>query len=170
MNGATRSGSYGPREATSGSPLASRGATTHASSAVGMAAEGQTISTRSIRGEKLEVIERVRERDVAELARRGFCAQKLRLCLVRRSEIRTGVNSDDARHILEEVEAVADTVLLVVNGRLAAAGDHHGIRAALDDRPYHVRVIANAPDGRQPDAPRGRRLGAVVADAAAVVC
>jgi ABC-2 type transport system ATP-binding protein len=48
-------------------------------------------------------------------------------------------------HILEEVEAVADTVLLVVNGKLAAAGDHHAIRAALDDRPYHVRVLASAP-------------------------
>ena len=48
-------------------------------------------------------------------------------------------------HILEEVEAVADTVLLVVNGKLAAAGDHHAIRAALDDRPYHVRVIATRP-------------------------
>src|SRR5262249_56629067 len=48
-------------------------------------------------------------------------------------------------HILEEVEAVADTVLLVVNGKLAAAGDHHAIRAALDDRPYHVRGIAPTP-------------------------
>jgi ABC-2 type transport system ATP-binding protein len=48
-------------------------------------------------------------------------------------------------HILEEVEAVADTVLLVVTGKLAAAGDHHAIRAALDDRPYHVRVLASAP-------------------------
>ena len=48
-------------------------------------------------------------------------------------------------HILEEVEAVATTVLLVVNGKLAAAGDHHAIRAALDDRPYHVRVMTNAP-------------------------
>ena len=48
-------------------------------------------------------------------------------------------------HILEEVEALADTVLLVVNGKLAAAGDQHAIRAALDDRPYHVRVICSAP-------------------------
>jgi ABC-2 type transport system ATP-binding protein len=48
-------------------------------------------------------------------------------------------------HILEEIEAVADTVLLVVSGKLAAAGDHHAIRAALDDRPYHVRVTTDAP-------------------------
>jgi ABC-2 type transport system ATP-binding protein len=48
-------------------------------------------------------------------------------------------------HILEEVEALASTVLLVVNGKLAAEGDHHAIRAAIDERPYHVRVIASAP-------------------------
>jgi ABC-2 type transport system ATP-binding protein len=48
-------------------------------------------------------------------------------------------------HILEEVEALAATVLLVVNGKLAAEGDHHAIRAALDERPYHVRVVSSAP-------------------------
>ena len=48
-------------------------------------------------------------------------------------------------HILEEVESLADTVLLVVNGKLAAEGDHHAIRAALDQRPYHVRVVSSAP-------------------------
>jgi ABC-2 type transport system ATP-binding protein len=48
-------------------------------------------------------------------------------------------------HILEEVEQLADTVLLIVNGKLAASGDFHAIRAALDDRPYHVRVLADSP-------------------------
>jgi ABC-2 type transport system ATP-binding protein len=48
-------------------------------------------------------------------------------------------------HILEEVEHVADTVLLVVNGKLAASGGFRAIRAALDQRPYHVRVIADSP-------------------------
>ncbi len=48
-------------------------------------------------------------------------------------------------HILEEVEALAGTVLLVVNGKLAAEGDHHAIRAALDERPYQVRVLSSAP-------------------------
>ena len=48
-------------------------------------------------------------------------------------------------HILEEVESLASTVLLVVNGKLAAEGDHHAIRAALDERPYHVRVVCDAP-------------------------
>ncbi len=48
-------------------------------------------------------------------------------------------------HILEEVELLADTVLLMVNGKLAAEGDHHAIRAALDKRPYHVRVACDRP-------------------------
>ena len=48
-------------------------------------------------------------------------------------------------HILEEVEQLADTVLLIVNGKLAASGGFRAIRAALDERPYHVRVICDAP-------------------------
>jgi ABC-2 type transport system ATP-binding protein len=48
-------------------------------------------------------------------------------------------------HILEEVETLAGRVLLVVNGKLAAEGDHHAIRAALDERPYHVQVVCSAP-------------------------
>ena len=48
-------------------------------------------------------------------------------------------------HILQEVEELAATVLLIVNGKLAASGGFRAIRAALDQRPYHVRVIADAP-------------------------
>jgi len=48
-------------------------------------------------------------------------------------------------HILEEVEQVADTVLLIVNGKLAASGGFRAIRAALNQRPYHVRVMCDAP-------------------------
>jgi len=48
-------------------------------------------------------------------------------------------------HILEEVEQVADTVLLIVNGKLAASGGFRAIRAALDERPYHVRVMCDSP-------------------------
>ena len=48
-------------------------------------------------------------------------------------------------HILEEVERIAETVLLIVNGKLAASGDFHAIRAALDERPYHVRVTCDSP-------------------------
>ena len=48
-------------------------------------------------------------------------------------------------HILEEVEQLADTVLLVVNGKLAASGGFRAIRAALNQRPYHVRIVSDAP-------------------------
>lgn len=48
-------------------------------------------------------------------------------------------------HILEEVEQLAETVLLIINGKLAAAGGFRAIRAALDKRPYHVRVISDSP-------------------------
>jgi ABC-2 type transport system ATP-binding protein len=48
-------------------------------------------------------------------------------------------------HILEEIEQVADTVLLIVNGKLAASGGFRAIRAALNERPYHVRVISTDP-------------------------
>jgi ABC-2 type transport system ATP-binding protein len=48
-------------------------------------------------------------------------------------------------HILEEVEHLADTVLLIVNGKLAASGGFRAIRAALNERPYHVRVLCDAP-------------------------
>jgi ABC-2 type transport system ATP-binding protein len=48
-------------------------------------------------------------------------------------------------HILEEVEELAETVLLIVNGKLAASGGFRAIRAALNQRPYHVRVMCSSP-------------------------
>jgi len=48
-------------------------------------------------------------------------------------------------HILEEVEQLAETVLLIVNGKLAASGGFRAIRAALNQRPYHVRVLCDSP-------------------------
>jgi ABC-2 type transport system ATP-binding protein len=61
-------------------------------------------------------------------------------------------------HILEEVELLAGRVLLMVNGKLAAEGDHRAIRAALDNRPYHVRILGDAP----------RRLAAALVELDAV--
>ncbi len=48
-------------------------------------------------------------------------------------------------HILEEVEALADNILLMVSGKLAASGDFRAIRAKLDERPYRVRVDTDDP-------------------------
>ena len=46
-------------------------------------------------------------------------------------------------HILEEVELLAQRILLVVSGKLAAAGDFRAIREKLDERPFKVRVGAS---------------------------
>ena len=48
-------------------------------------------------------------------------------------------------HILEEVETLADNILLMISGKLAAAGDYRAIRAELDERPYTVRVACGRP-------------------------
>ena len=55
-------------------------------------------------------------------------------------------------HVLHEVESMADRVIVVVRGRLAAAGGHRAIRDAMDDVPRQVLV-------RSDD---GRRLGAAL--------
>jgi ABC-2 type transport system ATP-binding protein len=48
-------------------------------------------------------------------------------------------------HILEEVETLADSILLMISGKLAAAGDYRAIRAKLDERPYTVSVGCSEP-------------------------
>ena len=48
-------------------------------------------------------------------------------------------------HILEEVETLAGRVLLMLGGKLAAAGDYRAIRAKLDERAYQVRVAVDRP-------------------------
>ncbi len=45
-------------------------------------------------------------------------------------------------HILEEVERFGSRVIVIAEGRLAAEGDFHAIRALMDDRPHQVRVRA----------------------------
>ena len=48
-------------------------------------------------------------------------------------------------HILEEVEMLADSIALMVSGRLAAVGDIRAIREKLDERAYHVRIVTDSP-------------------------
>ena len=43
-------------------------------------------------------------------------------------------------HVLNEVERMAERVIVLMHGRLAAAGGRHAIRDAMDDRPRHVLV------------------------------
>ena len=50
-------------------------------------------------------------------------------------------------HVLNEVERLAERVIVLVHGRLAAAGGHRAIRDAMDDTPRHVLVRSD--DGRR---------------------
>ena len=50
-------------------------------------------------------------------------------------------------HILEEVELLADRIVLMVSGKLAAAGDIRAIREKLDERAYKVRIVTDDPRG-----------------------
>jgi ABC-2 type transport system ATP-binding protein len=55
-------------------------------------------------------------------------------------------------HILEEVEQLADTIQVIVSGRLAASGDFRAIRRLMTSRP-HVFLVRTSDD---------RRLGAAL--------
>ena len=48
-------------------------------------------------------------------------------------------------HILEEVELLADRIVLMVSGKLAATGDIRAIREKLDEQAYHVRIVTDSP-------------------------
>ena len=83
---------------------------------------------------------------------------------VRLTELFRGLGAEGrtvlvSSHVLSEVERLADRVLVLIHGRLAAAGNHRAIRDAMDDRPRHVLIRADEP----------RRLGAALLDLDAVV-
>jgi len=46
-------------------------------------------------------------------------------------------------HVLDEVERVADRILVIVNGKLAAAGDFRAIRDKIDEHARGVRIRSN---------------------------
>ncbi len=48
-------------------------------------------------------------------------------------------------HVLEEVERLGSQVLVMSQGRLAAAGDFRELRALMDDRPLRIRVRTDRP-------------------------
>ncbi len=47
-------------------------------------------------------------------------------------------------HILED-KTFASSILLIVSGKLAAAGDFRAIREKLDEQAYWVRVVTDSP-------------------------
>lgn len=48
-------------------------------------------------------------------------------------------------HVLDEVERFADRILVIVNGKLAAAGDFRTIRARIDEQANRVRLRVSDP-------------------------
>ncbi len=66
--------------------------------------------------------------------------QRLRMMDMLQSMAAGGVTILFSSHILEEVERLAPSVLVIVAGRLAAAGDFHEIRQLMTDRPHSLML------------------------------
>jgi ABC-2 type transport system ATP-binding protein len=57
-------------------------------------------------------------------------------------------------HVLAEVERVAGSILVIINGKLAAAGDHRVIRDRMDEHDHTIRIRTD----------RARTLAALLID------
>ena len=66
--------------------------------------------------------------------------QRLRMMDMLRRMANDGATIVFSSHILEEVERLAENVLVIVAGRLAASGDFHEIRRLMTDRPHALRL------------------------------
>ena len=73
--------------------------------------------------------------------------QRLHMIALLRSMAAAGRAILFSSHILEEVERLADGVLVIHAGRLAAAGDFREIRRLMTDRP-HTFVVRSSDDRR----------------------
>jgi ABC-2 type transport system ATP-binding protein len=73
--------------------------------------------------------------------------QRLHMMDLLRTMARAGRTILFSSHILEEVERLADGILVIHAGRLAAAGDYREIRRLMTDRP-HTFVVRSSDDRR----------------------
>lgn len=73
--------------------------------------------------------------------------QRLQMMAMLRRMAADGKTIVFSSHILEEVERLADNVLVIVAGRLAASGDFRAIRRLMTDRPH--TFIVRSSDNRQ---------------------
>jgi len=91
--------------------------------------------------------------------------QRLHMMALLRSMAAEGRTILFSSHILEEVERLADSVLVVYAGRLAAAGDFRSIRRLMTDRP-HTFTVRSSDDRRLASALIGDAavFGAELAD------
>jgi ABC-2 type transport system ATP-binding protein len=69
--------------------------------------------------------------------------QRLHLMGLLREMAAAGKTIVFSSHILEEVERLAEDVLVIVSGRLAASGDFREIRKLMTDRPHTFTVRAS---------------------------
>ena len=67
-------------------------------------------------------------------------AQRLQMMDLLREMAAQGKTIVVSSHILEEVERLADNIVVIVAGRLAASGDFRSIRRLMTDRPYSFTV------------------------------
>ncbi len=67
-------------------------------------------------------------------------AQRLQMMELLREMAAQGKTIVFSSHILEEVERLADNIVVIVAGRLAASGDFRSIRRLMTDRPYSFTV------------------------------
>ncbi|HLF71095.1 MAG TPA: ABC transporter ATP-binding protein [Dehalococcoidia bacterium] len=73
--------------------------------------------------------------------------QRLRMIEMLKRMSEAGATIVFSSHILEEVERLADNVLVIVGGRLAASGNFHEIRRLMTDRP-HALTLRSSDDRR----------------------
>ena len=73
--------------------------------------------------------------------------QRLQLMDMLRAMAMAGHTIVFSSHILEEVERLAEDVLVIVSGRLAASGDFREIRKLMTDRPH--TFVVRASDNRK---------------------
>ncbi len=73
--------------------------------------------------------------------------QRLHMIALLRSMAAAGRTILFSSHILEEVERLADAILVVYAGRLAASGDFRSIRRLMTDRP-HTFTVRSSDDRR----------------------
>jgi ABC-2 type transport system ATP-binding protein len=73
--------------------------------------------------------------------------QRLHMMTLLRSMAAAGRTILFSSHILEEVERLADSILVVYAGRLAASGDFRSIRRLMTDRP-HTFTVRSSDDRR----------------------
>jgi ABC-2 type transport system ATP-binding protein len=66
--------------------------------------------------------------------------QRLQMMDLLRRKAAEGRTIVFSSHILDEVERLAEDVLVIVSGRLAASGDFRAIRRLMTDRPHTFRI------------------------------